>query len=139
MVDVFSKEKRSSIMSRVRARANVATELAMVSLLRQYGITGWRRHVRLFGNPDFVFARERLVLFVDGCFWHGCPLHGSVPVSNRTFWDAKLARNRARDREVNRTLRTRGWRILRVWQHDLRNNAQSGCAKRLARALNRKA
>jgi DNA mismatch endonuclease, patch repair protein len=125
MADVFTKRKRSDIMSRVRGRGNKATELAMVALLRRHRIAGWRRHARMFGNPDFVFPKHRLAVFVDGCFWHGCPKHATQPASNRAFWREKLARNKARDRLVTRTLEQRGWFVLRVWQHELKGDFPS--------------
>ncbi|HCN30093.1 MAG TPA: very short patch repair endonuclease [Verrucomicrobiales bacterium] len=120
MADVFSKAKRSEVMSRIRSSGNRDTELVMVALMRAHGITGWRRGQRLPGRPDFVFRRERVCVFVDGCFWHGCPLHFRRPKSRRAFWDAKIARNKARDRRVARELRASGWRVLRVWEHALR-------------------
>lgn len=70
-------------------------------------------------RPDFVWRRERVAVFVDGCFWHGCPWHGTKPSSNKSFWREKLARNRARDRLVTRTLRQAGWQVLRIWEHTL--------------------
>src|SRR5437016_5002900 len=109
MADVFTKPERSRVMSRVRSRANKATELALVALLRRYQISRWRRHQPLFGNPDFAFPGAKLALFVDGCFWHCCPKHATTPASNRAFWKRKLAGNKARDRRVNRVLRRRGW------------------------------
>ena len=123
--DVFPVTKRSEIMSRVRGRGNKTTELALLSIFRRHGITGWRRHLPLFGNPDFVFRKCKLAVFVDGCFWHGCPKHGTKPMSNKAFWAAKLARNKSRDLLVIRTLRRQGWRVMRVWQHELlRKNEQ---------------
>jgi len=121
MPDVFSKAKRSELMSRVRGRGNKATELTLASFFRAHGISGWRRHLPLFGTPDFVFRHRRTVVFVDGCFWHGCPTHLTMPSTNREFWMKKLGRNRRRDRLVNRTLREDGWTVIRVWQHELRN------------------
>jgi DNA mismatch endonuclease (patch repair protein) len=123
MTDVFSKKKRSDIMSQVKGRDNIATEILLIRIFREYNISGWRRHVAIFGNPDFVFPKFRLVVFVDGCFWHGCPKHGTQPASNRSFWKKKLAYNKSRDRIVNRTLRKEGWSVLRIWQHQLRNHA----------------
>ena len=70
-------------------------------------------------RPDFVFRKERLAVFVDGCFWHGCPAHYTRPRARRTFWDAKIAANRARDRRIDRALRAAGWRVLHVWEHAL--------------------
>lgn len=119
MADVFTTRERSAIMSRVRSSGNKATELRLIGIFRMYGIKGWRRNIAIFGSPDFVFPQSRLVVFVDGCFWHGCPLHGSVPSSNREFWRKKLERNKARDRMVSGTLRRLGWRIIRIWQHEL--------------------
>ena len=91
MPDIFTKAKRSEVMSRVRSRGNRSTELRMISIFRAHGISGWRRNRPVFGRPDFVFPVERVAVFVDGCFWHGCPWHGCpwhgrVPASNVAFW-----------------------------------------------------
>lgn len=119
MPDVFTKEKRSAVMSRIRGRGNKDTELALARLFRAQGITGWRRHTALVGRPDFAFRRQRVVVFVDGCFWHGCPKHSNMPANNRAFWMKKLTGNQARDRIVSRTLRKEGWRVVRIWEHEL--------------------
>ena len=123
MPDVFTKIKRSEVMSRIRGRGNRATEIALARLLRQNKITGWRRHLPIFGKPDFTFRRHRLVIFVAGCFWHGCRKHSNMPGSNQSYWQNKLARNSIRDRLVTRTLRKQGWYVLRIWEHDLQMNA----------------
>lgn len=135
MADVFSARKRSAIMARVRGRGNERTELALLSVLRCHNITGWRRHQRVFGNPDFIFPKLRLAVFVDGCFWHCCPQHSTKPASNRLFWRQKLARNKARDRLVNSTLRKTGWTVLRIWQHELARKNQRRCVLRIQKAL----
>jgi DNA mismatch endonuclease, patch repair protein len=165
MPDIFTKAKRSEVMSRIRGRGNKDTELALARLLRAAGIKGWRRHLEIRGRavrrrrqnpatghrrptinqrtsqrnvptspkrgahgvtrpafrvkPDFVFRQVRLALFVDGCFWHGCPKHCNMPASNRPFWRKKLAANMARDRRVNRALRRAGWEVVRVWECEL--------------------
>jgi len=119
MADMFSVRKRSEIMSRVRSRDNKATELRLIYVFRAHSIRGWRRRGKAFGNPDFIFPAERLAVFVDGCFWHSCPIHGSIPVSNRLFWKTKLHRNLQRDKLVRRELQSSGWRVLRIWQHEL--------------------
>jgi DNA mismatch endonuclease (patch repair protein) len=108
----------------VKGRDNRATELRLMGMFRAYGIKGWRRNARLFGKPDFIFPELRTAVFVDGCFWHGCPLHGSIPESNRTFWKEKLARNKKRDRIVKRRLDELGWKTVRIWQHELRKPDQ---------------
>jgi DNA mismatch endonuclease (patch repair protein) len=107
-------------MAAIRSRGNKDTELRLVALLRCARITGWRRHPSLPGRPDFVFRRERLAVFVDGCFWHGCRWHCRMPLDNREYWQAKIARNQGRDRAMTKALRASGWRVLRVWAHSLR-------------------
>lgn len=135
MADVFSIKQRSEIMARVRSKGNHATELRLILLMKRWGISGWRRNYPIFGHPDFVFPKQRLALFVDGCFWHACPRHRTKPRNNRGFWARKIARNIARDRLVGRTLRSSGWCVLRIWQHDLRQSHEQRCVKRLRKAL----
>ena len=120
MADVFTPEKRSKVMSLIRSRGNRDTEILLARIFRENAIKGWRRHHPLPGKPDFVFRTEKLAIFVDGCFWHGCPKHGRNPDSNPEYWVPKLARNRARDRAVTRELRRLGWTVVRFWEHDLR-------------------
>lgn len=117
MADVFTKKKRSQVMAAIRSTGNRATELRLAAIFRAHGITGWRRHQPLPGKPDFVFRRERLAVFVDGCFWHGCPQHLRMPRDNRHYWKRKIARNILRDRETTRRLKRAGWRVVRVWEH----------------------
>ncbi|MGD1088581.1 MAG: very short patch repair endonuclease [Verrucomicrobiota bacterium] len=119
MADFLTKLQRSERMSRIRSRGNKDTEVALAKLLRRNRITGWRRNQKIFGKPDFVFRQVRLALFVDGCFWHGCPKHETKPKNNRAFWHRKLSANKRRDRLVTHTLRKAGWRVLRIWEHDL--------------------
>jgi len=128
---------RSELMSRVRGRGNKSTEEKLVLLLRRAGIKGWRRHIKLPGTPDFAFPKLRLALFVDGCFWHGCPRCYTRPRSNRAFWDAKLLDNVARDRRVTRKLRQKGWRVIRIWAHSLRIN-EAAVLRRIAKAIDAK-
>jgi DNA mismatch endonuclease (patch repair protein) len=119
MADVFSKKKRSQVMAAIRSHGNKATEMKLATILRKHRITTWRRHQPLPGKPDFVFILEKLAVFVDGCFWHGCRLHLRMPENNRRYWVAKIARNKARDRRTNLVLRKAGWTVLRVWEHSL--------------------
>ena len=134
MADVFTKAKRSELMSRIRGRGNERTELAMLRLLRANKITGWRRHAKLPGRPDFVFRAERVAVFVDGCFWHGGPRCFRLPANNRSFWAKNISENRERDRRVDSQLRRNGWRVLRIWEHGLRGMAVRQ-AKRVSHAL----
>jgi DNA mismatch endonuclease (patch repair protein) len=120
MPDVFTKAKRSEVMARIRGRGNKETELVLMRLFRTHGVIGWRRQHPVFERPDFVFVKARVAVFVDGCFWHGCPKHSNQPANNRAFWKRKLTANRRRDLLVNRTLRGKGWRVVRIWEHDLK-------------------
>jgi DNA mismatch endonuclease (patch repair protein) len=135
MPDVFSSKKRSQIMAGIKGRDNKATELAMTALFRRHHIVGWRRRAQVFGKPDLVFPKRRLALFVDGCFWHSCPTHASRPDTNEAFWSAKLRRNKERDRLVTRTLKQRGWHVLRVWQHELSRKNERFLVRRILRAI----
>ena len=121
MADVFSKKKRSQIMAAVKSNGNKVTEKSLAAIFRRNHVRGWRRHVSLVGKPDFTFGAQRLIVFVDGCFWHGCPSHLRMPASNRDYWLKKIGRNRMRDRSITRALRLKDWRVLRVWEHELRN------------------
>jgi DNA mismatch endonuclease (patch repair protein) len=130
MSDIFTKAKRSDVMSRIRSHGNKATELALAKLFRKNKINGWRRHQPLFGKPDFLFPKARLAVFVDGCFWHGCPRHATQPKNNRAFWRRKFSRNKARDLLVNRELRKLGWRVLRIWECSLKQRPMN-CLRRI--------
>ena len=137
MSDVFTAEKRSAVMSCIRARGNRDTELKMIALFRQHGIKGWRRNAAVFGKPDFVFPHKRMAVFVDGCFWHrhrGCRF-SYTPKSRIEFWLPKFERNVARDQLVTRTLRKAGWRVVRIWECDLATKRQPRVLTRLKAAL----
>ena len=131
MVDVYSKGKRSWLMGRVRSAGNKSTEDKLIAELRQNHLVGWRRKYPLFGKPDITFPKSKLVIFVDGCFWHACPKHGQVPESNRDFWVAKINDNKNRDRLVDKTIKSMGWKALRIWECELKDG------KLLRRKMNR--
>ena len=132
MPDIFTKRKRSDVMSRIRGAGNKDTELRLIQIFRANGITGWRRGSKLPGKPDFVFPNLKTAVFVDGCFWHGCPKHGTQPKTNAAFWRKKIATNKARDRRVNRRLRAKGWTVARVWEHELRRRNEAKLIRRLS-------
>ncbi|MEN3942037.1 very short patch repair endonuclease [Prosthecobacter sp. SYSU 5D2] len=172
MTDIFTPEKRSEVMARIRSTGNKDTELKLMAALREADIKGWRRHaivkvaaataggvrttssasprsragekpkktakIALKVRPDFVFWRARVALFVDGCFWHGCPRHGTRPRQNGEFWSAKILRNQARDRKVSRVLRRDGWSVLRIWECTLTPRRIIATLARVKRALERK-
>ena len=137
MADVFTKKKRSAVMSLIRSVGNKATELRLIQIFRTNGVTGWRRGSKLPGKPDFVFPKPKLAVFVDGCFWHGCPKHGTQPKTRASFWLAKITGNKARDRRVNYALRKRGWKVIRVWEHELSRKNETRLLRRLDARLER--
>lgn len=100
----------------MKSTGNASTERHMAQLLRYLGLSGWRRRSKLLGRPDFVWPDKRVALFVDGCFWHGCPRCYRRPRTHSSFWRAKLVYNRYRDKLVARELRKRGWKVIRVWE-----------------------
>lgn len=124
-------------MAQIRGRGNRDTELRLVALFRANGIKGWRRHPKLFGKPDFVFRKERVLVFVDGCFWHrhqGCRF-AYTPKSRLDFWMPKFERNIARDKVVTRALRQAGWRVVRVWECDLTPSNRARTVRRMVKIL----
>lgn len=127
---------RSAIMRAVKNRRVKSTELALRARLAAAGLRGWRMYAKaLPGTPDFVFEANKVAVFVHGCFWHGCPRCYRRPRSSRSYWDDKVARNRARDLHVEAQLRRRGWRVLRFWECDLKAKTAARIMKRLRNFL----
>ncbi len=138
MADWLSREQRSRNMASIRSKGNATTERALLRLLRGARISGWRRHINLPGKPDFVFPSQRLAVFVDGCFWHGCPQCYRLPEDNRPYWKAKVLSNRRRDQRRSRQLRSLKWRVLRIWEHTLKSPAdRKRVLAKLIKALTR--
>ena len=138
-MDVFTREKRSEVMAAVRPTGNRSTEVVLAKAPRRYGITGWRRHLKIRlsprnTRPDFVFQKPRVAVFVDGCFWHCCPVHGTKPASSTDFWLPKLEKNRRRDRRVSAALRRQGWTVLRVWEHSVKRDL-GRCVSRIRKSV----
>jgi DNA mismatch endonuclease (patch repair protein) len=133
----FGGLSRADLMSRVRSRGNKTTEGRMAALLRSNGITGWRRHAKLPGKPDFVWPKHRIALFVDGCFWHGHQCGRNLtPKNNSELWEKKFAATRRRDTENGRFLRERGWVVVRVWECTLARSPKV-CVRRIRAAIER--
>ncbi len=123
MADVFSKSKRSEVMRAVKSRGNKSTELKLIEIFKNRKIIGWRRNYKLFGKPDFVFPKQRLAIFLDGCFWHGHDCRNTKPAENADYWRLKIERNKTRDELVSKTLAEKGWRVLRIWECQIAKNA----------------
>lgn len=126
---------RSRNMRAIRSFGNRTTEKRLAALLRERGVRGWRRQPqRIVGKPDFIFKRKRVAIFVDGCFFHGCPRCGHIPRTNRTYWAAKIGRNKRRDQAVSKALRALGYRVTRIWECQLREDP-SRCLRRILCAI----
>lgn len=122
MGDIYSKEKRSEIMSRIPSKRNKSTEVKLISLFKSYGITGWRRNYNVIGHPDFVFLKRRIAIFVDGCFWHGHNCRNTTPKSNADFWRKKKENNIAHDKKISELFESRGWKVIRIWECEIKGN-----------------
>lgn len=120
MTDIFSQDKRSEIMSHVRGTRNASTEERLVSIFRAHGIKGWQRNYAIYGRPDFVFRKDRIAVFVDGCFWHGHDCRNTRPKQNEEFWRSKISKNMERDLRVTNHLEKLGWTVLRIWECELK-------------------
>lgn len=118
MVDRFSKEKRSKIMSAIRSK-DTKPELNLRRALWAQGLR-YRIH---YGKEkiDIAFPKKRVAIFVDGCFWHGCPIHGHKPKTNKSYWIPKLEKNKERDIRKDKRLVKDGWKVIRFWEHELEN------------------
>lgn len=120
-------------MARIRGR-NTSPEIALRRAMWCLGLR-YRVHFRIGRTrPDVTFPGPKLAVFVDGCFWHGCPQHSTTPKTNRDFWEQKLRRNRERDVENTQWLEAEGWRVLRLWEHEIEASPVE-CARRVAAML----
>src|SRR5450432_2433014 len=130
-------EVRSRTMAAIRGKGNKSTELVLRMALVRARISGWEMHTcAVKGKPDFYFAAEQVAVFVDGCFWHGCPQCGTTPRTRTEYWTAKFARNRARDRSVSASLRRSGVRVIRIWEHQIESaNGQARVLGKIGNAL----
>jgi len=124
MADIFSKKKRSEIMSKVRSKDS-KIEIEFRKVLWNAGLRYRNNSTKYFGKPDLVLKKYKTVIFTDSCFWHGCKKHGTVPKTRRKFWEEKINRNIQRDKEVNKYYKKIGWRCVRVWEHELKKVNQS--------------
>lgn len=119
--------QRSRCMARIRSK-NTGPELTLRKELWRLGLR-YRLHHNVFGKPDLVFMSARVAVFVDGCFWHGCPSHSSIPKTNPFFWKKKISQNIHRDKKVNERLSSEGWTVLRFWEHEIKRNIEQVICK----------
>jgi DNA mismatch endonuclease, patch repair protein len=128
-MDTLSPGQRSKLMSRIRGR-DTAPELLVRSMAHRLGFRFRLQRKDLAGKPDLVFPGKAAVVFVHGCFWHGHDCNrGCMPTSNRPFWEHKIGSNKERDYRVQKQLEDEGWRVLTIWQCDIKDLA--GLRRRL--------
>ena len=139
ILDTIDAATRSRVMGRNMSSGTRTTESKFRSFLIRSRVRGWKmgHHSGLPGSPDFVFPASRITIFLDGCFWHGCSRCRSIPTTNRAFWAAKIQTNRERDRKVTRMLRVQGWKVVRIWEHQLRSGGDPHLRKLLSSQLHR--
>lgn len=120
MTDTFSAKQRSEIMKAVKSKGNKSTEIKLIEIFRLYHITGWRRNSNLVGHPDFIFPKNRIAVFADGCFWHGHNCRNVTPSENAEYWQNKINRNKARDKAITKELTAKGWKVVRIWECEIK-------------------
>jgi len=134
MADTLTKEERSKLMSKIK-NENTLPELTLRQLLSKMRY----RYKTYYGieKIDIAFPAEKVVIFVDGCFWHSCPKHFHIPKSNRLYWLPKLKKNIERSKKKDQRLKKEGWKVVHIWEHEVIKNSQ-GCANKVVSALSGK-
>lgn len=122
MADIFKKKKRSEVMSKVKHKDS-KIEVAFRKKLWAEGFRYSKNSAKYFGKPDIVLPKYETVIFIDSCFWHGCKKHGSIPATRTKFWTEKIDRNKTRDKEVNKYYKKKDWKVIRIWEHDLKRSS----------------
>ncbi len=123
MADTVSKKKRSEIMGTVRSK-DTKMEIAFRKAIWRKGFRYSKNSSKYFGKPDIVLKKYKTVIFLDSCFWHGCKKHCRIPIARKKYWTEKIERNKQRDKEVNSYYKKVGWKIIRVWEHDIKRNLE---------------
>jgi len=119
MTDVLTPKQRTYNMSRIRGK-NTAPEIKLRKMLFAAGVRGYRIHYALLGKPDIVFVKKKIAIFIDGCFWHKCPVCFQEPETRKDFWMKKIQSNIDRDKKVNEQLKIDGWTVIRIWEHEIK-------------------
>jgi DNA mismatch endonuclease (patch repair protein) len=121
MTDVFTKTKRSEIMSKIRS-VNTKPEISIKNFLRKSNASFEMHPNDILGKPDMVNRKKKVAIFIDGCFWHGCKTCRTIPKDNRPFWKNKINYNRARRIKVKKLLKKEGWNVMEFWEHEVNKN-----------------
>jgi DNA mismatch endonuclease (patch repair protein) len=126
-MDKISKEKRSEIMSKIHSK-NTRLEVNFRKRLWALGLR-YRLHYKIPGKPDVVIVSRKTAIFIDGCFWHKCKKCYRKPHSNKRYWEKKIQHNLERDKETNNILRSQGWIVIRIWEHEINKNLEAAAQK----------
>lgn len=116
-MDKISARERSLLMKKIRS-SNTKFEDKIITGLRKKKVS-FTDHPRIFGSPDIIFKMKKVAVFLDSCFWHGCRWHCRMPNSRTDYWVPKIQRNKERDRSVSKKLKKEGWRVIRIWEHQV--------------------
>jgi len=135
LADIYGKDKRSAVMRNIRGKGNKTTELALITIFKEQCISGWRRGYPVKGHPDFVFLKQYIAIFVDGCFWHGHDCRNTRPKDNEDFWKKKIGGNIERDKSVTAMFEQRGWTVLRIWECELKKKNRNALLDKLVLLL----
>ncbi len=127
-MDIVSVKERGRIMSQI-ANRDSQIEMLFRKLLWCAGFRYRKNVTSYYGKPDLVLSKYSAVIFVDSCFWHGCKRHCRMPASHQGYWKDKISRNIIRDKKVTQHYRRLGWRVFRVWEHELKRDARAPIAK----------
>ncbi|OHX50686.1 very short patch repair endonuclease [Cytobacillus oceanisediminis] len=127
MTDIVDKNTRSKMMANIKSVSHL--EMIVNKKLWGKGVRARRNVKDLFGKPDWAIKKYKVVIFLDSCFWHACPIHGNLPKNNKEFWESKLRRNVERDIEVTKYYQDREWKILRVWEHEVKGDIEKAVNK----------
>lgn len=131
MTDVLTPKQRTYNMSRIRGK-NTVPEIKLRKMLFASGIRGYRIHYNLPGKPDIVFVKKKIAVFIDGCFWHKCPVDFQEPETRNEFWMKKIQSNIDRDKKVNEQLKNDEWTVIRIWEHEIKQEPEEVVKKIMA-------
>jgi DNA mismatch endonuclease, patch repair protein len=123
MTDVLTQEQRKFNMTRIKGK-NTGPEVKLRKLLFANGIRGYRIYYEIPGKPDIVFVKKKIAIFIDGCYWHKCPVCFQEPETRKEFWMKKIHSNVERDKKINDKLQKEGWNVIRIWEHEIRKKPE---------------
>jgi DNA mismatch endonuclease, patch repair protein len=132
-MDVHTKQQRSFNMSQIKGK-NTKPEIEFRKYIWSQGIRSYRLHSKIKGKPDLYFPKKQTAIFIDGCFWHQCPICFKKPKTNKRFWGNKIRQNVKRDLDTDIFLANQGIHVLRLWEHEIKIDLK-GCVEKLKKLL----